>query len=132
MKRNQKWKITHKLLGRQNLCFCLHKNRELKAKLWWAGARERKKSAFFLMFISSKERFFNIFVLSWSIVYWINYQNIYNFVTKKRLLHTLSSFFLKSSKTFSVSLRSLFWLPMFSTLSSINLSCSSVITRTKR
>ena len=42
---------------------------ELKVKLWWVGSRERKKSAFFVTFISFEGNFFNICVLSQSIVY---------------------------------------------------------------
>ena len=34
-------------LRETNLLLPLIKNRELKIKLWWAGARERKKGAFF-------------------------------------------------------------------------------------
>ena len=32
---------------RQNLCFNSYKKRKLKVKLWWVGARERKKRASF-------------------------------------------------------------------------------------
>ena len=44
---DQKWKISRTLLDRQTLCFNWYENRELKIKLWWAWARERKKIAFF-------------------------------------------------------------------------------------
>ena len=72
-----------------NLCFSSYKNRELKVKLWWIGACERKKSAFFVTFILSEESFFNIRVLSKFIVYWINFENKYIFTYQKTLLHTL-------------------------------------------
>ena len=42
-KRNRKLKILHELLERQTFWYSSYKNRELKVKLWWAGARERKK-----------------------------------------------------------------------------------------
>ena len=44
---DQKWKISRTLLDRQTLCFNWYENRELKIRLWWAWARERKKTAFF-------------------------------------------------------------------------------------
>ena len=44
---DQKWKISRTLLDRQTLCFNWYENRELKIRLWWAWARERKKIAFF-------------------------------------------------------------------------------------
>ena len=55
---NWKWKIPHTVFERQNLCFSSYKNRKLKVKLWWLGARERKKRAFFLPFILSEVNFF--------------------------------------------------------------------------
>ena len=61
---------------------------------------KRKKSAFFIYFV--RREFFNIWVLSHCIVYWINFQNIYTFTYQKQLLHTL--LFSKSAKAFSVSL----------------------------
>ena len=41
-----KWKIPHTVLERQTLCFSSYKNRQLKVKLWWVVARERKTRAF--------------------------------------------------------------------------------------
>ena len=61
---------------------------------------KRKKSVFFIYFV--RREFFNIWVLSHCIVYWINFQNIYTFTYQKQLLHTL--LFSKSAKAFSVSL----------------------------
>ena len=58
MKLIWKWKILQTVLHRQTLCFSSYKNRKLKAKLFWAGARERKKRAFFVPFILSG-RFFS-------------------------------------------------------------------------
>ena len=104
MKRNGKRKIPHPVLERRTLCFSSYRNRKLKVKLWWVGARERKKRAFFVPFILSEGNFFNICVLSQCIVYWIHFQNIHTFTYQKSLLHTLFCLFLKSSKAFSVSL----------------------------
>ena len=63
-KRNRKWKILHTLFERRILCLSSYKNRELKVKVWSAGARERKMDAFFLMFINSEGNFFNICFIS--------------------------------------------------------------------
>ena len=88
--KNQKEsKIPHTVLERRTLCFSSYKNRKLKVKLWWVGARERKKRAFFVPFILSEGNFFNICVLSQCIVYWIHFQNIHTFtyfVTFHKLL----------------------------------------------
>ena len=67
-----KWKILHTLLERRTE----YKNRGLKIKLWWVGARESKKSLFFKTFIVSKERFWSVCILSQCAEYWINFQNI--------------------------------------------------------
>ena len=88
-KRNQKWKIPHTVLERRTLCFSSNKNRKLKVKLWWVGARERKKKTFFVPLILSEGYFFNVFISSQCIVYWINFQNIHTFKYKKILLYTL-------------------------------------------
>ena len=56
-KRNRKWKILLTILERQTLCFSSYKNRKLKLKLCWVGARERKKWAFFAPFILSDRNF---------------------------------------------------------------------------
>ena len=74
---NRKWKFAHMFLERQTLCFSSFKNCQLKVKLWWDGACEIKKGAFFVTFISSKGNCFNSRVLSECIVYGINFQNIY-------------------------------------------------------
>ena len=71
------------------MCFSSYINSKLKLKLWWAGARKRKESAFFVTFIFFEGDFFNIWVLSQCVVYLINFQNIYNFTYQKTLLHTL-------------------------------------------
>ena len=57
--------------GVRSLCFSYYKNRKLKVKLWWFGTHERKKRAFFVPFILSEGNFFNIYVSSQCIVYWI-------------------------------------------------------------
>ena len=88
-----------------SILFSLYKNRKLKVKLWWGGARERKKRAFFVPYILSKRNFFDICTLSQCIVYWIRFQNIHTFTYQKTLLYTFFCLFSKSSKAFSVSLK---------------------------
>ena len=83
-RRNWKWRIPHMVLGTWTMCFSSYKNCELKVKLWC----ERKKSALFVKFILSERNFFKTWVLSQSIAYWINFQNIYTFTYQKILLHT--------------------------------------------
>ena len=61
-KRNRKTKIPQTVLKRRTLCFNSYKNRKLKVKLWWVGARERKKRAFFVPFILLEGNFFKICV----------------------------------------------------------------------
>ena len=55
-----------------------------------------KKRTFFVPFILSEGKFFNILL----------YKNIYTFIYQKALLHTLFYLILKSSKAFSVFLSS--------------------------
>ena len=85
----------------RTLRFSSYKNRELKVKLWWVEARERKKRAFFVALILSEEIIFNVCVLSQCILYWIelyyivlNFQNIHPFTYQKALLfiHLLACF----------------------------------------
>ena len=103
-KRNEKWKIPHRVLGRRTLRFSSYKNRKLKVKLWWVAARKRKNRIFFVPFILSEGNFLNICVSSQCIAYWIHFQNIHIFTHQKKLLHSLFFLFLKSSKAFNVSL----------------------------
>ena len=69
---DRKWKMPHTVLERRTLCFSSYKNRKLKVKLWWVGARERKKRAFFVPFILLEGKFLEIYILSQCIVYWIH------------------------------------------------------------
>ena len=71
----------------------LIKNCGLKVKQRWVGPPERKKKAFFVMFILSRGNSFNICVLSQDIAYWKNFQTIYTFTYQKTLLRTLFLFF---------------------------------------
>ena len=70
------------------MCFSSYKNCKLKVKLWWVGACERKKRAFFVPL--TEGNFFNISVLSQCLVYWTHSQNIHTSTYKKILLHALS------------------------------------------
>ena len=47
-------------------CFSSYKNCKLKVKLWWVGARDRKKRAFFVSFILSEENFLTCFIAMYS------------------------------------------------------------------
>ena len=85
--RNRKWKTPHTVLERQTLCFSSYKNRNLKVKVWWVGARERKKRVFFVPFILSEGNFFKTCVLLQCIVYWIHLQNKNNFLFNWDLLY---------------------------------------------
>ena len=85
--RNRKWKTPHTVLERQTLCFSSYKNRNLKVKVWWVGARERKKRVFFVPFILSEGNFFKTCVLLQCIVYWIHLQNKNNFFFNWDLLY---------------------------------------------
>ena len=71
------------------MCFSSYKNYLLKVKLWWVGARERKKRKLFGPLILSEGNFCNICVLSQYIVHWIHFQNIKTFTYWKPLLYPL-------------------------------------------
>ena len=79
--------LTHRF-REMNLCFSSYKNRKLKVKLWWVGARERKKRGMFVPFILSKGNFVKVRVLSQCVLCWIYFQNIHTFAYKETLLHT--------------------------------------------
>ena len=76
---------SHTVLERQILCFSSYKNRILKVKLWWVGAREKKR-AFFVRFILIERNFCVLF--QW-IAYWIHFQNIHTFTWQKTFLYKL-------------------------------------------
>ena len=71
------------VLERRTLCFSSYKSHKLKVKLWWVGARESEKRAFFVPFILSKGNFFKICTLSQCIAYWIHFQNVHTFTYQK-------------------------------------------------
>ena len=99
-----KIEIPHTVLERRTLCLTSYNNCKSKVKLWWDGACERKKRAYFVPCILSEGNFFNICGLSQYIVYWLRFHNIHAFTYQKQLLHTFFCLFLKSSKAFSVPL----------------------------
>ena len=70
------------------MCFSSHKNCELKVKLWWVGARERKECIFCNVYFVRRE-FFKIFVLSQCIVYWTSFQKTPTYTYQKTLFLTL-------------------------------------------
>ena len=65
---------------------------------------KEKRVLFLLRLFCPKEIFFNICVLSQCVSYWIRFLNIYSFTFQTTLLNTHFCLFLKSLKTFSVSL----------------------------
>ena len=52
---NRKWKIQHTVLEKRTLCFSSCKNRKVKVKLWWVGAREWNKRAFLYRLFNLKK-----------------------------------------------------------------------------
>ena len=46
-----KMEIPHTVSERRTLCYSSCNNRKIKGKLWWVGARKRKKRPFFVPFI---------------------------------------------------------------------------------
>ena len=83
---------THIVLEGWTMIFSSYKNCKLQLKLWWVGARERKKSAFFVTFILSKGNFFSY--LPQCIVYWINFQKyLYFYISKNITLYTFVACF---------------------------------------
>ena len=74
MKQNLKWKIPHTVFERRILCFSSYENRKSKVKLWWVGASERKKRAFFVAF--------NLFTVS----------RLLCFISMYSVLNTLSEY----------------------------------------
>ena len=113
MKRNRKWKIPQKFLEIGTSCFSSYKC-EWKVKLWWVGARERKKRTFFVPFILSKRIFFisSEFLVSKNFIFFIFYLFFlclvywtHTFTYQKSFFHTLFCLLLKPLKAFSVSLK---------------------------
>ena len=87
-KKETKSKIRQAFLERQTLCFSSCKNRNLKMKLWWFRAHERKKRLFFVPFILSERNFLRFcFNKLYSV---LNTLSEYTyFYISKILLHTL-------------------------------------------
>ena len=98
--RNQKLEILPTVSEIWTLWFSLYKNRKLKVKLWSVGACERKKSAFFVTFYL-KGNFFNTFVMSQYILYWITFRTYILLHIKKHYFIHFCRLSLKSSKAFS-------------------------------
>ena len=65
------WKTPHTVLERRTMCLSSFKNRKLKVKLLWVGARERRKKAFFVPLILSEGNFltFVFYFNVWCIKY---------------------------------------------------------------
>ena len=98
-RRNRKWKTSHTVLERWALCFSSYKNCELKVKLWWVGACERKKEYIFGAFILIEGIFLTF-------VFYLNIycMNVDTFTYQKHCFIQFCCLFFKSWKVFSVSL----------------------------
>ena len=94
--------VEQKFLDRYTLCFSSYKNCDLKMKLFWVGARKRKKSVF-VTFILYKGNFF--LHLCFISTYRVFSEYIYFYMSKDVISNTCV--FLKSLKAFSVSLSKL-------------------------
>ena len=99
---NLKWKIPYAILERWALCFSSHRDQELKVKLWWVGALSWKNSTFFERLFCLKKvlcfiAMYIVFNRFSKCIYFNILKNTFNFIH-------FSCFFLKSLKTFSVSL----------------------------
>ena len=110
---NWKWKNTHTVLKRWTLRFSWYKNCQLKVKLWWVGARERKRNCIFWKAFYSTEFFkYFCFVSMYSVLNKLSEYITYTFKYQKALPHTLlfCCLFLKSSKSLQCILKqSQFW-----------------------
>ena len=82
----------------------LFKKSQIKSETVMSWSSRKKKEGIFCTANLVSRDFFNIFVLSQCIVYWIHFQNRHTFIYKKILLHTPFCLFLKLSNAFSVSL----------------------------
>ena len=94
-KRNRKWKILHTVLERQALCFSWCKNWKLKVKLWWVGARERKKEDIFCTAYCPKEIFFTHmrFISRYSVLNTLSeYTYFFLLIKKHYLIHFFACF----------------------------------------
>ena len=97
-------KTPHTRLERWTLGFSQYKNLKLKVKLWWVGARERKRVLFFVAYFGPKEIFSHYcFISMYSLLNKFPEYMCY-YVSKNYYFIHFHCFVLKSSKAFSVSL----------------------------
>ena len=68
-KRDRRSEIPQTLLERRTLCFTSYKNHELKVKLWWFGARQRRTSVFFKVYFVRRNFFKHLCFTSLYIVF---------------------------------------------------------------
>ena len=80
-KKESKMENPHTVLGWRTLYFSSYKNRKIRVKLWWVGAREKKQRTFSVPF-------FNICVLNTLSEY------TYFFMSKIITSHTWLSFYM--------------------------------------
>ena len=84
-----KWKIPHTVLESQTLYLSSYKNRNLKGKLRWVGAHERKKRAFFVPFILPEGNFLRYVFISMCCVLntLLEYTYIHLHIKKNYFIH---------------------------------------------
>ena len=101
---------------RRTLYFNSYKNRKLKVKLWWVGARKRKKRAFLYRLFCPKKFFLHLCFISMCSV--LNTLSEYTYFP-----YFFHFYILTSSKTFSV-FYFYFMLGVPNVSSILNLKCS--------
>ena len=95
MKENLKWKIPPTVFERWILCFSSYENRKLKVKLWWVGAPERKKRAFFSPFIS-----FTVYILLYDIFHGLLTHSNHSNTEKPRIYDIVPSLLIRKTLDF--------------------------------
>ena len=85
-----------------NLVLQLIQKSQIRVKLQWAAAHERKREFVYRLFCS-REFFFNICVLSQCIVYWIllHLKNYYTYKTSRSSPNFVSKYQANTSKLFN-------------------------------
>ena len=109
------------------LCFSSYKNLELKVKLGWVGARERRKNEFFVTFVLSGRFFYLCFISMYSVLNKIS-EHIYVSISTNITSYTLLIVFKIVESTHCI-LNKLF-LPSAATTSLIKWPCKYSLLQT--
>ena len=92
-KRNLKWKFP-----KHSFRACASARIRIKSKPMRSWSSWKTKKGIFCNVYFVRRNFFNIYVLSQCIVYWINFQNTYTFTYQKTVFYTLLLFAFKIVK----------------------------------